>query len=131
LASQPDIWRPQLIVCFSYGSLRFRELGEAAKNKVPLQRQSQNARSDWSSKTLTGRPAFLRDASTGSFDSCLGTRSRSAELSNETAGEHFTPREVIRLTKARLLYQVAEKFTNVDLHPRKVTNAQMGLVSRS
>ncbi len=36
--------------------------------------------------------------------------------------------QVERLGKAGLLYQVAEKFANVDLHPEIVTNAQMGLV---
>jgi type I restriction enzyme M protein len=33
-----------------------------------------------------------------------------------------------RLGKAGLLYQVAERFAQVDLHPDKVTNSQMGLV---
>jgi type I restriction enzyme M protein len=32
------------------------------------------------------------------------------------------------LAKAGLLYQVAEKFTRIDLHPSKVDNHQMGLV---
>ncbi|WLD15237.1 type I restriction-modification system subunit M [Planctellipticum variicoloris] len=38
------------------------------------------------------------------------------------------PTQVERLAKAGLLYQVAEKFANVDLHPEKVTNAEMGQV---
>jgi type I restriction enzyme M protein len=33
-----------------------------------------------------------------------------------------------RLGKAGLLYQVAERFAQVDLHPDKVSNSQMGLV---
>ena len=33
-----------------------------------------------------------------------------------------------RLAKAGLLYLVTERFANVDLHPNKVTNSQMGLV---
>ncbi len=33
-----------------------------------------------------------------------------------------------RLSKAKLLYLVPEKFANIDLHPEKVTNAQMGFV---
>lgn len=36
--------------------------------------------------------------------------------------------QVEKLAKAELLYLVAEKFANVDLHPDKVSNAQMGLV---
>lgn len=36
--------------------------------------------------------------------------------------------QVDRLAKAGLLYQVAERFANVDLHPDKVSNSQMGLV---
>lgn len=33
-----------------------------------------------------------------------------------------------RLGKAKLLYQVAERFTQIDLHPNAVDNHQMGLV---
>jgi hypothetical protein len=33
---------------------------------------------------------------------------------------------VERLAKAGLLYQVAEKFAQIDLHPDKVSNMQMG-----
>jgi type I restriction enzyme M protein len=33
-----------------------------------------------------------------------------------------------RLQKAKLLYLVTEKFANIDLHPDKVSNADMGLV---
>lgn len=40
--------------------------------------------------------------------------------------EFFT--QVERLTKAGLLYLVAEKFANIDLHPDVVDNGQMGLV---
>ena len=36
--------------------------------------------------------------------------------------------QVERLAKANLLYLVAEKFANIDLHPTAVDNAQMGLV---
>lgn len=36
--------------------------------------------------------------------------------------------QVERLVKAGLLYQVTEKFTQIDLHPEVVSNMQMGLV---
>ena len=36
--------------------------------------------------------------------------------------------QVERLAKAKLLYQVTEKFANIDLHPGKVSNAKMGHV---
>ncbi|MCB1898515.1 type I restriction-modification system subunit M [Cognatazoarcus halotolerans] len=36
--------------------------------------------------------------------------------------------QVERLAKAGLLYLVTEKFANIDLHPEKVDNTQMGLV---
>ncbi|NHZ47483.1 type I restriction-modification system subunit M [Nitratidesulfovibrio liaohensis] len=36
--------------------------------------------------------------------------------------------QVERLHKANLLYQVTERFTQIDLHPDEVSNAQMGLV---
>ncbi len=36
--------------------------------------------------------------------------------------------QVERLTKAGLLYQVTEKFAQIDLHPEVVSNMQMGLV---
>jgi type I restriction enzyme M protein len=36
--------------------------------------------------------------------------------------------QIDRLAKAGLLYQVAERFAHVDLHPDKVSNSQMGLV---
>ncbi len=36
--------------------------------------------------------------------------------------------QVERLAKAGLLYQVAEKFAQIDLHPEVVSNMQMGLV---
>jgi type I restriction enzyme M protein len=36
--------------------------------------------------------------------------------------------QVDRLAKAGLLYLVTEKFANIDLHPRVVSNAQMGAV---
>jgi type I restriction enzyme M protein len=43
--------------------------------------------------------------------------------------EHFEfQAQVERLTKAGLLYQVSEKFAQIDLHPDKVSNMQMGLV---
>jgi len=42
--------------------------------------------------------------------------------------EHFEfDDQIDRLTKAKLLYQVAEKFARVDLHPQSVDNHQMGL----
>ena len=36
--------------------------------------------------------------------------------------------QVERLSKANLLYLVTEKFANIDLHPKAVSNAQMGAV---
>lgn len=36
--------------------------------------------------------------------------------------------QIERLAKAGLLYQVAEKFAQIDLHPEMVSNMQMGLV---
>jgi type I restriction enzyme M protein len=36
--------------------------------------------------------------------------------------------QVERLTKCGLLYQVAEKFAQIDLHPETISNSQMGLV---
>jgi type I restriction enzyme M protein len=36
--------------------------------------------------------------------------------------------QIDKLAKAGLLYLVAEKFANIDLHPEVVSNAQMGLV---
>jgi len=36
--------------------------------------------------------------------------------------------QIDRLAKAGLLYQVTERFANIDLHPKKVSNSQMGLV---
>ncbi|MBL8940112.1 MAG: SAM-dependent DNA methyltransferase [Archangium sp.] len=36
--------------------------------------------------------------------------------------------QVARLAKAKLLYLVTEKFANIDLHPEKVSNADMGQV---
>lgn len=36
--------------------------------------------------------------------------------------------QVDRLGKANLLYQVTEKFAQVDLHPDRVSNEQMGMV---
>jgi len=36
--------------------------------------------------------------------------------------------QVERLAKAGLLYQVTEKFSQIDLHPEAVSNVQMGLV---
>ena len=36
--------------------------------------------------------------------------------------------QIDRLAKARLLYLVAEKFANIDLHPDAVSNAQMGSI---
>ncbi len=36
--------------------------------------------------------------------------------------------QIDKLAKSGLLYQATEKFVNVDLHPDKVSNSQMGLV---
>src|SRR6185312_9570561 len=36
--------------------------------------------------------------------------------------------QIDRLAKAKLLYLITEKFTNIDLHPNAVSNAQMGAV---
>jgi len=36
--------------------------------------------------------------------------------------------QIDRLAKAKLLYLVVEKFANIDLHPERVKNDQMGLV---
>lgn len=36
--------------------------------------------------------------------------------------------QIDKLAKAKLLYQVTEKFARIDLHPAKVSNYQMGLV---
>jgi type I restriction enzyme M protein len=36
--------------------------------------------------------------------------------------------QIDRLAKAKLLYQVTEKFSNIDLHPETVSNSQMGSV---
>lgn len=36
--------------------------------------------------------------------------------------------QIDRLAKSDLLYQVTERFANIDLHPNRVTNVQMGLV---
>ncbi len=36
--------------------------------------------------------------------------------------------QIDRLAKSNLLYQVTEKFTQIDLHPDRVSNHQMGLV---
>ena len=36
--------------------------------------------------------------------------------------------QIDRLDRSGLLYQVAEKFANIDLHPKAVSNAQMGAV---
>ncbi|OZA90512.1 MAG: restriction endonuclease subunit M, partial [Azorhizobium sp. 39-67-5] len=39
--------------------------------------------------------------------------------------EHFSfQQQIDRLAKAGLLYQVAEKFAHIDLHPDKVSNSQ-------
>ncbi len=43
--------------------------------------------------------------------------------------EHFQfYTQIERLAKAGLLYQVTEKFANIDLHPSTISNAQMGTV---
>ena len=36
--------------------------------------------------------------------------------------------QVERLARSKLLYQVTEKFANIDLHPKAVDNHQMGLI---
>jgi type I restriction enzyme M protein len=46
--------------------------------------------------------------------------------------EHFEfQAQIDRLAKAGLLYQVAEKFAQIDLHPEAVSNMQMGGCSKS
>ena len=43
--------------------------------------------------------------------------------------EHFDFEiQVDRLQKAGLLYMVTERFANIDLHPKKVSNAEMGSI---
>ena len=43
--------------------------------------------------------------------------------------EHFEfQAQIERLSKAGLLYQVTEKFCQIDLHPQRVSNADMGTV---
>ena len=43
--------------------------------------------------------------------------------------EHFDfETQVERLQKAGLLYMVTERFVNIDLHPKRVSNAEMGTV---
>lgn len=43
--------------------------------------------------------------------------------------DHFEfHNQIDRLAKAKLLYLVTEKFANIDLHPDRVTNADMGWV---
>jgi type I restriction enzyme M protein len=43
--------------------------------------------------------------------------------------EHFDfQTQVTRLAKAKLLYLVTEKFAGIDLHPKAVSNAQMGVM---
>ena len=43
--------------------------------------------------------------------------------------EHFEfQTQLERLSKAGLLYQVTEKFCQIDLHPKRVSNADMGTV---
>ena len=43
--------------------------------------------------------------------------------------EHFDfYTQIHRLQKSKLLYLVTEKFANIDLHPKKVSNADMGSV---
>ncbi len=37
-------------------------------------------------------------------------------------------KQIDKLQKAKLLYKVAEKFASIDLHPDRVSNAQMGTV---
>jgi type I restriction enzyme M protein len=38
------------------------------------------------------------------------------------------PTQIERLDSSNLLYQIVQKFATVDLHPDKVTNAEMGLI---
>ena len=73
------------------------------------------------------------------FDSLLGDAPQlAANLRNFIAGFSDNMREVIRhfdfdntidkLAEANLLYQVMERFYNIDLHPNAVSNAEMGLI---
>ena len=73
------------------------------------------------------------------FESLLGDHENLAEnLRNYIAGFSDNMREVIerfdfdntikKLDEANLLYQVLERFKNVDLHPDSVSNSEMGLI---
>jgi type I restriction enzyme M protein len=73
------------------------------------------------------------------FDKLLGDHAHLAKnLRNYIAGfspnmaevvEHFGfDNTIAELEKAKLLYKVLERFKNVDLHPGKVSNAQMGTI---
>ncbi len=73
------------------------------------------------------------------FDSLLGDHSNLADnLGNYIAGFSDNMREVIerfdfdntikKLDEANLLYQVMERFKNIDLHPDAVSNSEMGLI---
>src|SRR6266545_158759 len=73
------------------------------------------------------------------FDKLLGDHQHLAKnLRNYIAGFSANMTEVIdhfgfdntitELEKAKLLYKVLERFKNVDLHPDKVSNAQMGTI---
>ncbi len=73
------------------------------------------------------------------FDTLLGDHQNLAEnLRNYIAGFSDNMREVIerfdfdntikKLDEADLLYQVMERFKNIDLHPDTVSNPEMGLI---
>ena len=73
------------------------------------------------------------------FDSLLGDHPNLADnLGNYIAGFSDNMREVIerfdfdntikKLDEANLLYQVMERFKNIDLHPDSVSNSEMGLI---
>ena len=90
---------------------------------------------------ITAGFAFYNTSLYG-FDKLIADAPNIADnLRNYIAGFSPNMREVIerfdfdntisRLDEARLLFQVLERFKNVDLHPDKVYNPMMGRSSRS
>lgn len=72
-------------------------------------------------KTLMGDPDHIRE----NLFSYLSSFSASVRDIFERFEFHT---QIERLAKSNLLYQVAERFAGIDLHPDKVDNHQMGLV---
>lgn len=72
-------------------------------------------------------PKLLGDPDNIAYN--LGTYVQGFSADVRDIFDHFEfQAQTERLAKAGLLYQVAEKFAQIDLHPDKVSNAQMGLV---